>query len=59
MLLALALLGIAAAPSAHADALARGTAAFYRGDYIRAARELSPLARARQPEGAGIARLHV
>ena len=31
-------------PVAHADALARGTAAYYRGDYNRAARELEPLA---------------
>jgi TPR repeat protein len=30
--------------SAHADALARGTAAYSRGDYNRAARELTPLA---------------
>jgi TPR repeat protein len=29
---------------AHADALARGAVAFSRGDYIRAARDLSPLA---------------
>jgi TPR repeat protein len=36
--------GIGAMPSAHADALARGTAAYSRGDYIRAARELTPLA---------------
>jgi len=28
---------------AHADALARGTAAYARGDYVRAARELEPL----------------
>jgi uncharacterized protein len=30
---------------AHADALARGTAAYSRGDYNRAARELEPLVR--------------
>jgi uncharacterized protein len=36
--------GIGAMPFAHADALARGTAAYSRGDYIRAARELTPLA---------------
>jgi TPR repeat protein len=35
------LIGIGAAPIAHADALARGTAAYSRGDYVRAARELS------------------
>ena len=39
------LLGAAATQIAHADALARGTAAYSRGDYVRAARELSPLAR--------------
>jgi hypothetical protein len=38
------LIGIGVAPIAHADALARGTAAYSRGDYIRAVRELSPLA---------------
>jgi uncharacterized protein len=38
------LIGIGAAPIAHADALARGTAAYSRGEYVRAARELSPLA---------------
>ena len=43
-LLATAIGLTAAAPCAHADALGRGTAAFNRGDYIRAARELSPLA---------------
>jgi uncharacterized protein len=43
VLLAL-LFGAAATQIAHADALARGTAAYSRGDYIRAVRELSPLA---------------
>jgi len=38
------LVGLAAAPSARADALARGTAAFNRADYVRAFNELSPLA---------------
>jgi TPR repeat protein len=37
-------IGIGATSIAHADALTRGTAAYSRGDYIRAARELSPLA---------------
>jgi TPR repeat protein len=36
---------IGTASIAHADALARGTAAYSRGDYNRAARELEPLAR--------------
>lgn len=40
----IAVIGIGATPVAHADALARGTAAYSRGDYVRAARELSPLA---------------
>jgi TPR repeat protein len=40
----MASIGIGAMATAHADALARGTAAFSRGDYIRAARDLSPLA---------------
>jgi len=38
------LIEIAAARVAHADALAQGTAAYSRGDYVRAAQELSPLA---------------
>lgn len=37
--------GIGATRAAHADALARGTAAYSRGDYVRAANELTPLAR--------------
>ncbi len=36
--------GIGAMSLAHADALARGTAAYSRGDYVRAAHELAPLA---------------
>lgn len=39
-----ALLSIGAAPDAHADGLSRGTAAFGRGDYVRAFRDLAPLA---------------
>jgi TPR repeat protein len=38
------LAGAATAPTAHADTLTRGTSAFSRGDYLRAYRELSPLA---------------
>jgi TPR repeat protein len=45
----LSLMAIATIPAAHADALARGTAAYYRGDYNRAARELEPLARRGNP----------
>lgn len=44
LLVLLVLLGIAAAPNARADALARGSAAFSRGDYVHAARDLMPLA---------------
>jgi uncharacterized protein len=40
----IALIGTGAAPIAHADALARGTAAYSRGDYVQAARILWPLA---------------
>jgi TPR repeat protein len=43
VLLAL-LFGAAATPIAHADGLTRGTAAYSRDGYVRAARELSPLA---------------
>lgn len=42
---ALALLAFGHPQSAHADALSRGTSAYARGDYIRAARELSGPAR--------------
>lgn len=38
------LIGIGGASIAYADALARGTAAYSHGDYVGAARELSPLA---------------
>jgi TPR repeat protein len=38
------LMGAGTPPLAHADALARGTAAYSHGEYVRAARELSPLA---------------
>ena len=44
-ILLVALAGLGTPSIAHADALARGTAAYYRGDYNRAARELEPLAR--------------
>jgi uncharacterized protein len=43
------LMTFAGATTVRADALARGTAAYYRGDYIRAARELEPLARHGNP----------
>jgi hypothetical protein len=51
-LLAFAVIG--ATPAARADALARGTAAYYRGDYNRAARELEPLARRGNPHAAAL-----
>ena len=50
----LALTMIAAMPAARADALSRGTAAYYRGDYNRAARELEPAARAGNPHAAAL-----
>ena len=48
-LLIAVLFGAATAPTARADALARGTAAYNRGDYIRASRELAPLAQRGNP----------
>jgi uncharacterized protein len=47
-------IGIGATSIAHADALTRGTAAYSRGDYIRAARELSPLAQRGNARALGI-----
>jgi TPR repeat protein len=38
------LAGLMTAPGARADALARGTAAFHRADYVRAFHELRPVA---------------
>jgi TPR repeat protein len=43
-LLAISLSGNCEMPVAHADSLARGTESYSRKDYVRAARELSPLA---------------
>jgi TPR repeat protein len=43
-----------AAPLAHADALARATAAYNHGDYVRAARELSVLAAQGNPRAQGL-----
>nr|WP_218625758.1 tetratricopeptide repeat protein [Bradyrhizobium sp. dw_411] len=48
------LVGSGAAPAAHADALAQGTAAYSRGDYLRAARELSPLAQRGNAKALGL-----
>jgi TPR repeat protein len=48
------LIGIGAAPVAHADALARGNAAYSRGDYVRAAQELSPLAQRGNAKALGL-----
>jgi TPR repeat protein len=44
-MLLIVLFGVGTTQVVDADALARGTAAYSRGDYILAARELSPLAR--------------
>lgn len=49
-----ALIGAAAVPSARADSLARGTAAYTHGDYVRAARELTPLALRGNPKALGL-----
>jgi uncharacterized protein len=49
-----ALLGLGAASAAHADALGRATAAYNRGDYVRAARELSVLAAQGDPKALGL-----
>ena len=49
------LLGVGTvAPRAHADALARATAAYGRGDYLRAARDLSLLAERGNPRALGL-----
>jgi uncharacterized protein len=48
------LIGTAVIPSAHADSLARGTAAYSRGDYVVAARELTPLALRGNPKALGL-----
>jgi uncharacterized protein len=48
------LIGVAAAPAAHAASLARGTAAYSHGDYVRAARELTPLALRGNPKALGL-----
>jgi uncharacterized protein len=49
-----ALLGIGAASAARADALGHATAAYNRGDYVRAARELSVLAAQGDPKALGL-----
>jgi uncharacterized protein len=49
-----AMLGIGAVPAAHADALGRATAAYNRGDYVRAARDLSLLAEQGNPKALGL-----
>jgi len=48
------LIGTGAAPIAHADALARGTAAYSRGDYVLAAQQLSPLAQQGNAKALGL-----
>jgi TPR repeat protein len=49
VVLVVLLFGAGATQSAYANQLTRGTAAFSRGDYVRAARELSPLAQRGNP----------
>jgi uncharacterized protein len=50
----LAVLSGISMPLAHADALARGSAAYAGGDYNRAARELTPLAQRGNPRALGL-----
>jgi uncharacterized protein len=45
---------IGAVPAVHADALGRATAAYNRGDYLRAARDLSLLAEQGNPKALGL-----
>ena len=45
---------IGAVPAVHADALGRATAAYNRGDYVRAARDLSLLAEQGNPKALGL-----
>ena len=47
------MLAVITGPSAHADALSRGTAAFDRGEYVRAAQDLSSLAARGNPGALG------
>lgn len=47
-------LAVIVAPSARADALNRGAAAFDRGDYVRAAQDLAPLAERGNPRALGL-----
>lgn len=50
----IALISASTIPSTRADLLARGTAAYSRGDYVRAARELTPLALRGNPKALGL-----
>jgi uncharacterized protein len=54
LLFAILLGASAGAPLAHADALGRATAAYNRGDYVRAARDLSLLAERGNPKALGL-----
>ena len=49
-----ALIGASACASARAESLARGNAAYARGDYVRAASELTPLALHGNPRALGL-----
>jgi TPR repeat protein len=49
-----ATLCMGAVPTAHADAIGRATAAYNRGDYVRAARDLSLLAERGNPRALGL-----
>lgn len=53
-LLLAVLMGVMGIPAARAASLAQGAAAFQRGDYVRAYRELSPLARLGNAKALGL-----
>ena len=50
----IALIGTGTVPIARCDALARGIAAYSRGDYVRAAREPTPLAQRGNAKALGL-----
>jgi TPR repeat protein len=54
MMFAVAVIIVSTTPPAHADALSRATAAYDRGDYVRAARDLSLLAEQGNPRAQGL-----
>jgi len=59
MLFVVLLFGAEAMRPAFADGMTRGTAAYNKGDYARAARELIPAAARGKHPGSGTTRFHV